>query len=132
MVTTADERESVVLELASEPSSIKLARDAVSDLAERVGASARDVKLAVSEAVTNAVVHAFRGREPGWISVKAHMNRGMLLVVVADNGIGMVPNPDSAGLGMGISLITQLAHDVHIDSDAEGVKLSMSFGVGAR
>ena len=132
MVTTAGERESVALELASEPSSIKRARDAVSDLAERVGASVRDVKLAVSEAVTNAVVHAFRGRNPGRISVEARMNRGMLLVVVADNGIGMVPNPDSTGLGMGLSLISQVAHDVHIDSGSGGVRVSMSFEVPSR
>jgi serine/threonine-protein kinase RsbW/stage II sporulation protein AB (anti-sigma F factor) len=121
----------VRLQLKSEPRSIKRARDAVSAFAERVGASARDVKLAVSEAVTNAVVHAFRGRAAGTISVEARMSSGLLLVVVADDGIGMVPNPDSAGLGMGLSLITQLAHDVRFDSGGEGVTVSMRFEVAA-
>ncbi len=123
--------EVVQLQLASEPPSIKRARDAVSELAERSGASAPDVKLAVSEAVTNAVVHAFRGREAGTISVEARMNRGLLLVVVADDGIGMLPNPDSTGLGVGLSLIAQLAHDVRFDSDGGGVTISMRFEVAA-
>src|SRR5699024_1660438 len=57
----------VQLDLPSAPPSIKRARDAVAALAETVGAPAADVKLAVSEAVTNAVVHAFRDRPPGTI-----------------------------------------------------------------
>jgi len=127
MDTVAGRRNGLRLKLAAEPQSIKRARDGVAEFAERVGASVRDVKLAVSEAVTNSVVHAFRGRDPGTVTVEARMHEGMLLVVVADDGIGMVPNPDSAGLGLGISLITQLAREVRFDSDATGVNVSMSF-----
>ena len=132
METTAGEREEVRLELASEPPSIKRARDAVSLLAEQVGASAGDVKLAVSEAVTNAVVHGYRDRSPGTISVGARMRDGLLLVTVADDGIGMLPNPDSGGLGLGLSLITQLAHDVRFDSDGSGVTVTMRFEVSSQ
>ena len=129
MATTPGERKEVRLELASQPASIKIARDAVGELADQAGAVTKDVKLAVSEAVTNAVVHAFRGREPGTISVEARVSRGLLLVVVADDGLGMVPNPDSAGLGLGLSLITQLSRDVRFDSDSGGVTVSMSFEI---
>ena len=132
METTAGEREEVRLELPSEPPSIKRARDAVSLLAEHVGASAGDVKLAVSEAVTNAVVHGFRDRAPGTISVEARMRDGLLFVTVADDGIGMLPNPDSGGLGLGLSLITQLAHDVRFDSDESGVTVTMRFEVSSQ
>jgi two-component sensor histidine kinase len=117
----------VKLDLPSAPPSIKRARDAVASLAENVGASAGDVKLAVSEAVTNAVVHAFRDRAPGTISVKAEVDHGELVVIVADDGSGMRPNPDSTGLGLGISLITSLAREARFDSSPNGLTVSMTF-----
>src|SRR4051812_27188796 len=120
----ATDGSNVQLDLPSAPPSIKRARDAVAALAETVGAPAADVKLAVSEAVTNAVVHAFRDRPPGTISVKAQVERDRLLVVVADDGTGMRPNPDSAGLGLGISLITSLSGDARFDSSPAGLIVS--------
>ncbi len=83
------------------------------------GRRSRDVKLAVSEAVSNSVIHAFRDGAEGTISIRARIERGRLLVVVADDGTGMRPNLDSPGLGFGISLITKLAGDVRFDSSAE-------------
>ena len=118
----------VNLSLPSDAASIKRARDAVSELAGRVGVPVADVKLAVSEAVSNAVMHAFRGRDPGTISVRARVDRGRLIVVVADDGTGMRPNVDSPGLGFGISLITKMAGDVRFDSSPSGLTVSMSFG----
>lgn len=129
MQANAGERqgEGVQLELPAVPASIKRARDAVGKLAKRVGAPTGDVRLAVSEAVTNSVVHAFRDRPEGKISVEAHVTQDRLVVVVADNGGGMRPNPDSDGLGLGIPLITRLAEDAHFETDARGLTVSMSF-----
>lgn len=118
----------VNLNLPSDATSIKRARDAVSELAGHVGVPAGDVKLAVSEAVSNAVLHAFRGRDPGTISVRARIDRDRLIVIVADDGTGMRPNVDSPGLGFGISLITKMAGDVRFDSSPNGLTVSMSFG----
>ncbi len=120
-------QENVQLELPAVPASIKRARDAVGKLASRVGAPTGDVRLAVSEAVTNSVVHAFRERQAGRISVEAHVARDRLVVVVADDGGGMRPNPDSGGLGLGIPLITKLAEDARFDSNERGLTVSMSF-----
>ena len=131
MQAAAKDREELRLELPSEPSSVKRARDAVATLAERVGVPANDVKLAVSEAVSNSVTHAFRGRDAGTISVQARVERDRLIVVIADDGTGMRPNVDSPGLGFGLSLITQMAGDVRFDSSADGLTVSMSFGGGS-
>lgn len=127
MQPCAKDREEVQLELPSEPASIKHARDAVAGLAEVAGVPVGDVKLAVSEAVSNAVTHAFRDRPAGTISVSARIVRERLLVVVADDGTGMRPNADSPGLGFGISLITRMARDVRFDSTTGGLTVSMSF-----
>ena len=56
----AQESGELELTLPSEATSIKRARDAVAELAERAGAPVADVKLAVSEAVTNSLVHGYR------------------------------------------------------------------------
>ncbi len=130
MQAAAKDRDEVRLELPSEPDSIKQARDAVAVLAERVGVPVADVKLAVSEAVSNSVVHAFRDGTKGTISIRARTERGRLIVVVADDGTGMRPNVDSPGLGFGISLITTMAGDVRFDSSPSGLTVSMSFGGG--
>ena len=71
MQASAQDSREVRLELPSNATSIKRARDAVADLATVVGAPVGDVKLAVSEAVSNAVIHAFRDRPAGTITVCA-------------------------------------------------------------
>ena len=118
------------LELPSDPSSVTKARHAAAELARNLGAPEADVKLAVSEAVGNAVVHAFRDREPGTITLTARTGRGRLIITVTDDGTGMRPNLQSRGLGLGISLITKLATDVRFDSSTDGTTVSMSFVAG--
>ena len=97
------------------------------EIARDVGAEEMDVKLAVSEAVANAVVHAFRQRAPGTIRLRADRTDVALVISVADDGGGMRPNLDSPGLGFGISLITKVAKDVTFDSSDRGTTVLMSF-----
>ena len=117
------------LELPCEPGSVTAARGAAGELAERVGAPSADVRLAVSEAVGNCVVHAYRGGAPGMIRLSASVARDRLLIQVADDGIGMTPNPTGGGLGFGLSLIAKMAEDVRFDSSDSGTTVSMSFPI---
>ena len=87
-----------------------------------------DVALAVTEAVTNAVLHAFIDREPGTIRVSAAAGPDELTVVVTDDGIGMRPRPDSPGLGLGLPTIGRLAALVDLRvPEGGGTELSMTF-----
>src|SRR3954454_21369857 len=83
--------------------SVAEARNAVTAFAEGVGASGdalAAVSLAVSEAVTNAVLHAYLDHdEPGPILVRARLEAATVIVEVADQGRGMLPRTDSPGLG---------------------------------
>jgi len=64
------------------------------------GADELDVKIAVSEAVGNVVVHAYRdGTPPGSLELEGGIEDGKLVISVTDHGIGMSPHPDSPGLG---------------------------------
>jgi stage II sporulation protein AB (anti-sigma F factor) len=73
-----------------------------------------DLRLAISEAVTNAVVHAYRTRElPGTVTVTVDVTSDQLVeAVVRDDGIGMSARADSPGLGLGLGLIASVADTV--------------------
>jgi serine/threonine-protein kinase RsbW len=73
-----------------------------------------DIKLAVTEACTNVVVHAYPGRDDGPLGVTARVDEGSLTVVVSDHGRGIVPRPDSPGLGLGLPLIATLAESLEL------------------
>lgn len=80
------------------------------------------IALAVSEALTNAVQHAYIGEEPGSINVEARLERpDQLLVRVSDNGRGPMPRPDSPGLGLGLGVMAQTADEFSI-SNREGAR----------
>lgn len=84
------------------------------------------VKLAVNEAVTNAVVHAYAENE-GRISVTVELADTELAITVADTGGGLLPRADSPGLGMGLPLIAQLTERIDVRSDDGGTEIRMWF-----
>lgn len=87
-----------------------------------------DVALAVSEAATNAVTHGYVGRDPGKFRVVVQATGDELEVVVEDDGRGMIPRPDSPGLGLGLPLIATVADrfETHATPDG-GTRLCMWF-----
>jgi anti-sigma regulatory factor (Ser/Thr protein kinase) len=120
----------VALRLPAKPESVAVARHAASEYAEKVGADAEAVAVAVSETVTNAIVHAYRDDPGGTIEVRVEPNGTHLNITVADQGRGMGPNPQSPGLGFGLSMISSLADEVGIESGADtGTRLRMRFAL---
>jgi anti-sigma regulatory factor (Ser/Thr protein kinase) len=77
-----------------------------------------DIKLAITEACTNVVVHAYAEAE-GPMSITAEVDAGRLVVAVCDEGRGIAPRADSPGLGLGLPLIATLAEAVELGRDAE-------------
>ena len=92
--------------------SVAQLRQAVVDFAYEHGVTEpclSDIRLAVSEAVTNAVMHAFRGRADGTVTASVTMDDPEWVEVrVTDDGSGMAPRDDSPGLGLGLPLIRHL------------------------
>jgi len=88
-----------------------------------------DVLLAVSEVVTNCVVHGYRGR-PGHVAIEARHTGDRLELSVADHGLGMRPRIDSPGLGLGLPLVGRVADRVDISApQGGGTRVSMSFSL---
>ncbi len=122
-------------EFRAEPASVSAIRQAVVGLARRGGAATErcaEIGIAVSEAAANAVVHAYiETAEPGTIHATAAVLDGELRVTIADRGRGMLPRPDSPGLGLGLPLISDLATSFEIaDGDGHrGTVLRMTFAL---
>jgi anti-sigma regulatory factor (Ser/Thr protein kinase) len=122
----------VDLRLPVEAASVPKARHAVARLAEGCAGDSLNVATAVTEAVSNAVLHAYRdGAELGEIRVVASVAGAELKVVVEDSGVGMKPNPDSEGLGLGSMLIKALSQEVSFSDCGSGVRLTMRFPCAA-
>jgi anti-sigma regulatory factor (Ser/Thr protein kinase) len=87
------------------------------------------VALAVSETVSNAVIHAYAGREPGLVRVRCRAAGERLVVEVVDEGIGIAAREDSPGLGQGLALVGAMARSLVIASptDGPGTIVTMSF-----
>lgn len=88
-----------------------------------------DIAVALSEACTNAVVHAYVGVETRDFRVVASHDARAVHVTVTDDGAGMSPRPDSPGVGLGLPLITTLAEAVDIapGPDGRGTVVMMRF-----
>jgi serine/threonine-protein kinase RsbW/stage II sporulation protein AB (anti-sigma F factor) len=120
--------------LPAVPASVPVLRTQVAEFVFAAGV--RDpqlsaVKLAVSEAVTNAVVHAYVDAEqPGEVRVVTFVKGGAVHVIVSDDGTGMVPRVDSPGLGVGLPFIANSADTLQIGiSKRGGTELQMTFRV---
>ncbi len=86
-----------------------------------------DVKLAVTEACTNVVVHAYPEGE-GPMEIAAAVRDDRLSIAVRDEGRGMLPRPDSPGLGLGLPLIATLAEALELGrSDDDRTEIRMTF-----
>jgi serine/threonine-protein kinase RsbW len=85
-----------------------------------------DMRLAVTEACTNVVRHAYETE--GTIDVVVRPRGDTLEVVVADKGRGIGPSPDTAGPGLGLPLIAALTDTLEIERDrGSGSRLVMRF-----
>ncbi|MBA3328242.1 MAG: ATP-binding protein [Solirubrobacterales bacterium] len=88
-----------------------------------------DIKLAVTEACTNVVIHAYDdGDGEGPLEVDASVDDHRLTIVVRDRGRGIVPRPDSPGLGLGLPLIATLAESLELGKDdGDHTEVRMTF-----
>lgn len=108
--------------LPARAENIAIVRHAFGALEEAYALDAQtlsDIRLAVTEACTNVVVHAYPDGREGPMEVFATLLGDELTVVVRDEGAGIGPRPDSPGLGLGLPLIASLTESVQLGRDEE-------------
>jgi anti-sigma regulatory factor (Ser/Thr protein kinase) len=112
-------------ELAGGPYAVTAARLALADLESHLDTSvAFDVRLLVSELVTNSVQHAQIAAEDS-IVLAVSFTEATVRVEVRDDGPGFEPPasppPDDADAGWGLFLVEQLADAWGVADDGKGV-----------
>jgi serine/threonine-protein kinase RsbW len=119
--------------LPARAENVAVVRHAVGGLGEVIDVDDQtlsDIKLAVTEACTNVVVHAYPEGE-GPMGLRATIDERRLDVVVLDRGRGIVPRADSPGLGLGLPLIATLAESLELGTGRdEETEVRMVFDLG--
>jgi serine/threonine-protein kinase RsbW len=127
----------VRLSLPAYARNIAIVRRALEAVAEELALPRRlidDMRLAVTEACTNVVRHAYAGdeaAEAGALRVDLLPDEHGMQVIVEDRGRGLGPGPDGSGpgLGLGLPLIAALTAELEISHGAgdRGSRVAMSF-----
>jgi len=116
------------------PANVALVRQALAGLTDELGvepARAADMKIALTEACTNVVVHAY-GDDPGPLEVTMVVEHGRLVLSVRDRGNGLHPLPgrdEGAPLGFGLALIASLSDELGLVGGRHGTEVRIAFSL---
>jgi stage II sporulation protein AB (anti-sigma F factor) len=95
-----------------------------------------DVKTAVSEAVTNSIIHGY-GKEEGIVKIQAFIQGNELTVIVSDEGVGIdnvelamqplyTSRPDLERSGMGFTVMESFMDSLKVQSEkGKGTEIIM-------
>ena len=86
-----------------------------------------DVKTAVSEAVTNSIIHGYENKEDGIVRIEAEINKNEVTIVIIDKGIGIddinqameplyTSRPDLERSGMGFTVMETFMDELQVES----------------
>jgi anti-sigma regulatory factor (Ser/Thr protein kinase) len=122
----------VLLVMPARPEGVGVVRQALAGVADALDFDASvlaDMKMAVTEACTNVVVHAYD--EEGMLEVEMLAGEDGLTIVVRDHGTGIQPRPARTGapaLGLGLPLIAALSDAFELRGSAGvGTEVRMTF-----
>lgn len=124
----------VKLVIPAQPEYVGIARLCLSGVAARLHLpydAVEDLKVALAEACTNAIQHAY-GNGEGRVTVSFDLDEARLTIVVSDKGKGFdyrsvarkMPDPEKER-GLGLYLIRALVDEVDVKSSPEGSTVTM-------
>ncbi|MBE3594665.1 MAG: anti-sigma F factor [Candidatus Carbobacillus altaicus] len=102
-----------------------------------------EIKTAVSEAVTNAIIHGYEDERGGYVTLRAVVEDGVLSVTVIDQGRGIsnldlareplfTTRPDLERSGMGFTIMENFMDELIVESSPQkGTTIIMSRRLGS-
>jgi serine/threonine-protein kinase RsbW len=122
----------VRLTMPARPEGVGVVRQALAGMADALDFDAAvlaDMKMAVTEACTNVVVHAYD--DAGELEVEMTADELGLTILVRDQGTGIRPHParsETPALGLGLPLIAALSDAFELRGSAgRGTEVRMTF-----
>lgn len=87
-----------------------------------------DVKTAVSEAVTNSIIHGYEGNEEGVVTIEAELVGNEVIILIIDKGKGIknleqakeplyTSRPDLERSGMGFTVMESFMDSMAVESE---------------
>lgn len=120
----------VCISLPARPENVAVVRHVIGAFGEAFSFPSErmdDVRLAVTEACTNVVRHAYDHAD-GLLEVEVRPLPDRIEITVADSGRGIAPSTDRDGPGFGLPMIATLADLVQIDRTVHaGSRVAMTF-----
>ncbi|QGP94050.1 Anti-sigma F factor [Neomoorella glycerini] len=138
MAGEAQVKNSMALEFLSLPENVGLARVAVATFAAQVDMTLNEleeIKVAVSEAVSNAIIHGYNGEPRGIVRVAVERTEAGLVITVEDKGCGipdvalaMQPaySTDPERMGLGFAFMQSFMDELEVTSEVNrGTRVRM-------
>jgi serine/threonine-protein kinase RsbW len=122
------------LSLPARSENLRTVRSALSDFAASLGVpdeTVADVRLAVNEACSNVVRHAYGGRA-GEMRVEARRCGSSLLVFVRDSGYGIAQASRDPGTGLGLGVASAVSSSFAMEQTKEGTQVRLTFPLEPR
>lgn len=129
---------SMRLEFLSLPENVGLARVAVAAMVAQTDITLNEleeIKVAVSEAVANAIIHGYGGEPRGWVRITVNRRQESLEIIVEDNGKGIADialamqpaySSDPERMGLGFAFMQSFMDEVEVISEeGQGTKVIM-------
>lgn len=121
----------VKLTLPARPENVSVIRHVLGAFAEALKLPddlVEDLRLAVTEACTNVVRHAYPPDVPGPVEISIVPSEDAVSVVVSDHGRGIGSSSDTNGPGLGLPLIAAIADGVELlPVPGGGSRVAMTF-----
>ena len=134
------------IEFLSKSQNESFARVAVAAFASQLDPTIEeitDIRTAISEAVTNSIIHGYENREDGLVKIQSYIYNRELTVIVEDNGKGIdnielamqplyTSRPDLERSGMGFTVMETFMDSIEVESTyGEGTKIIMTKDIGS-
>ena len=134
------EKSEIMFEFDSNSENESLARTVVAAFLARLDPTLEelgDVKTAVSEAVTNAIIHGYDGK-PGKVKIHSWIEENTIWIEVADQGVGIgdvhrameplfTTRPEMERSGMGFAFMEAFMDELHVESQVgQGTTIRMN------
>jgi serine/threonine-protein kinase RsbW len=121
----------VKLTLPARPENVSVIRHVLGAFAEALRLDdelVEDLRLAVTEACTNVVRHAYPPDQAGPVEISIQPLEEHVSVIVSDHGRGIGTSSDTTGPGLGLPLIAAIADEVELlPVPGGGSRVAMTF-----